>query len=509
MSQTRWGAAPKRAVTAVAVAAIALFGAVAGTTPALAAPEFGGIDPDATGSIIIHKHEHQVGDTPATQSPDGTGAAIPTPGIQGVTFTAAPLLQDGQPVDLTDPAAWNALQSAQANADCTAPAGYTLGAALPEVVTDGAGAATIPAALGAYLVCETAAPAAVVDRAAPFLVTIPYPFEDGWLYDVNVYPKNGVASVQKTITPQEGLGLGSVIEFPVTVKIPALAAGRSFTGFDVVDTLDPRLTPTPAADGVGVGIKSITVDGVPVPGANFAVTAAGQSVQAAFTPSAGLAWLASRAGKSVVVTFQATVTSLGDGTIVNTATEFVNDPEHRNALTSNPVSSGWGDLVIEKVNARTPGDTLAGAKFEVYAAADPYAADCSAATPAGSAVSVSGATEFTTGANGRVTVAGLFVSDSVNDVMNATQRCYVLKETAAPAGFVTPTGDAALTPVAVVKGASTGVDVTIKNAQQNGPELPLTGSSGALLLSVAGGALLIAAAGTGILVSRRRANRAE
>lgn len=508
MGQTSRGGTPKRLGAALATVAIALLGTVALSAPATAAPSFGGIDPDAQGSIIVHKHEHQRGTTPATQNPDGTGTAIPTPGIGGVQFTAYPLLQNGAPVDLADAAAWDALEDLQAGASCTAPAGYTLGTALAPVTTDSTGLATIPTTVGVYVVCETAAPVKVVDRAAPFIVTVPHPFNDGWLYDVNVYPKNGVASVSKTVNAPSGLGLGSVVQFPVSASVPGLAAGRSFTSFDIVDGLDPRLTPTPAADGVGVGVKSVTVDGVAVPAANYSISASGQSVQVTFN-AAGFSWLGGFAGKTVVVTFQATVTSLGDGAITNTASDFVNDPDHRNGLDSNTITTNWGDLVIEKVNARTPSTTLAGAKFEVYAAADAYAADCSAATPTGSAISVNGATTFTTGSDGRAKVAGLFVSDSSNAPMNATQRCYVIKETAAPAGYVTPTGAAALTAVTVVKGASAQVDVTVKNVQQNVPQLPLTGSSGALVLSVAGGALLIAAAGTALLVSRRKAQRAE
>ena len=499
MRQNGTGGTPKRALAALAAAALALLGTVAAATPALAAPALGGIDPDASGSIIVHKHEHQTGSDPVSQNPDGSGTAIPTPGIGGVEFTAFPLLKDGQPVDLSDPAAWDGLDGLQAGADCTAPAGYTLGTALPAVTTAGDGSATIPVDVGVYVVCETAAPDAVVDRAAPFIVTVPFPFEGQWLTDVHVYPKNGVTSVVKTISAQQGLGLGSVVEFPVTVTIPALAAGRSFSSFDIADQLDPRLTPVPAGSGAGVGVKSITVDGTPVAPANFSVSASGQTVTVAFTPTPGLATLSTLAGKQVVVTFQATVTSIGTGVIENTAFDSVNGKRY----TTNTVRSNWGDLVVEKVDA-TRDATLAGARFEVYAAAAPYAADCASATPTGAALQVSGESTFTTGSDGRVTVPGLFVSDSENDTKNAAQRCYVLKEITAPAGYVTPTGAAALFPVAVTTGQTAGVDITVENVQQRVPELPLTGSSGALLLSVAGGALLIAAAGTGILVSRRR-----
>lgn len=509
MSQTSRGGTPKRVAAALAAAAIALLGAVAASTPAMAVQGPGGVDPNASGSIIVHKHEHQTGSNPVVQNPDGSGTPIPTPGIEGVTFTAAPLLKDGAPVDLSDPAAWDTLEGLQPGADCTAPAGYTLGDTLAPVTTDADGAATIPAKVGVYVVCETAAPAHVVDRSAPFIVTIPHPYEGGWLTDVNVYPKNGVTGVTKTVNAQNGLGLGSVVEFDVTARIPALAAGRSLTSFSVQDTLDPRLTPTGAGAGVSAGVKSVTVGGEAVPSQNYAVTVSGQTIDVSFTAAAGLPWLTTRTGQDVVVTFQGTVTSLGNGSIENTAVSFVNDPGKTHGVTTNKVTTNWGDLLIEKVNARTPGDTLEGAKFEVYAAAEPYAADCSAATPTGDAISVDGTREFTTGANGRVTVAGLFVSDSSNAPENAPQRCYVLKETAAPAGFVTPTGDAALTAVAVLTGASSKVDVTVKNVQQRVPELPLTGSSGAMILSVAGGALLIAAAGTAILVSRRRAAHTE
>lgn len=504
MSQNERGGTPKRALAALAVSAIALLGAVGASTPAFAAPELGGIDPNASGSIIVHKHEHQTGTTPVTKNPDGSGDEILTPGIKDVTFTAYPLLKGGAAIDLNDPAAWDQLADLTAGADCTAPSGYELGTALAPAVTGDDGTATIPTDVGVYVVCETDAPAQVVDRAAPFIVTVPYPFEGTWLTDVHVYPKNGVTSVSKTINAQQGLGLGSTVEFPVTVKVPALAAGRTFSSFDIADTLDSRLTPSPAANGVGVGIKSITVDGTPVTAANFGIAASGQTVTLSFTPAAGLDYLRSLAGKEIVVTFQATVTKLGDGVIENTAFDSVNNKKY----TTNKVTTNWGDVVVKKVDAKSNA-TLAGAKFEVYAAADPYAADCTNATATGSALQVDGESEFTTQSNGQVTIPGLFVSDSENDTKNAAQRCYVLKETAAPAGYVTPTGAAALFPVAVKTGATAGVDVTVENVQQKVPGLPLTGSAGALMLSVAGGALLIAAVGTGLIVSRRRTARAE
>ncbi|MFY9678335.1 LPXTG cell wall anchor domain-containing protein, partial [Glutamicibacter protophormiae] len=90
------------------------------------------------------------------------------------------------------------------------------------------------------------------------------------------------------------------------------------------------------------------------------------------------------------------------------------------------------------------------------------------------------------------------------------QRCYVLKETKAPAGFVTPVGDKAFTPVAVKIGANeTGIyDATIVNSQQDVPELPLTGANGQILMVIGGTAVLLVAGGM-VIVSRRRAAREE
>ena len=75
----------------------------------------------------------------------------------------------------------------------------------------------------AYLVCETKAPGDIVQKAKPFVVTIPHPNTaqgaDGqWIYDVNVYPKNEAIDVEKSIQEQKlnGYGVGSLVKFPVS-----------------------------------------------------------------------------------------------------------------------------------------------------------------------------------------------------------------------------------------------------------------------------------------------------
>src|SRR5699024_2464979 len=135
---------------------------------------------------------------------------------------------------------------------------------------------------------------------------------------------------------------------------------------------------------------------------------------------------------------------------------------------------------------------------------------CDGAIATGEALKVNGTDTFTSGKNGVIDIAGLYVSDSEHDKKDATQRCYVLNETKAPAGFVTPTGDKAFTPVAVKIGANeVGVyDATIVNSQQDVPELPLTGANGQILMVIGGTAVLLVAGGM-VIVSRRRAAREE
>ncbi|PRI12528.1 hypothetical protein B4915_00815 [Leucobacter massiliensis] len=487
-------------VGAVAVGMTAMVGA---SSAAFAAPQgYGDIDFDRDGSLTVHKYLHQVNGT------DGDISAAPAAGdftdpVEGVVFTVYPLLKDGQPVDLSVPANWDALGDLTPGAACTAPAGYTLGAGQAMPATGANGAANVALPIGAYQVCETSAPAQIIDSASPFIVTVPMPHENGWVYDVHAYPKNGEATIEKTIEEQQDTGLGSVVKFPVTAPIPT--TGDEWTGFAIRDTLDDRLTPVDPAD------MAVTVDGAALDSSYYELTVSGQQITMNFTP-AGLAWLNqgpnAQAGKKIQVVFAGTVTTLGNGSITNEAELWPNnpgfDPSTNPPIPSNEVETHWGSLEVQKRAAGTTGNEgrLNGAVFEVYNAVDPYAADCSTAEAAGDPVTVNGATEFTSAGTGVISVPGLFVSDSVNPVINAEQRCYVLKEVAAPAGYVLPADP--FTAVTVKIGETTVSDnVEIVNTQQDVPELPLTGAAGQVML-IAGGVAAVAVAAGLVMMNRRR-----
>ena len=512
---------------AAAVGAFALaFVGLGGTTTTARAADLGNIDSSRTGSLLIHKHESgsQTADgTPDGQTPSG-GA-----GVADVVFTAYKITN----LDLTTQAAWDGLKNQQVPADaCGADyaspslGSYTFDGGTASGSTDAQGDTTIGGLpVAAYLVCETSAPSTVKTKAAPFLVTVPFPNNSTnaangngeWLYDVNVYPKNTVvlAPSKGVDVAANGLKTDSQVTFPVTATVPSIASTDSFKHFVISDPLDANLT---SGD-----VASVKVDGQDVDSSYYSITP-GQTVSLGFT-KAGLAFLKTKPNATVEVVFTAKVVSVpAGGVIENTATLYVDtvpqgDPPDTPPLTppsepgtpTNKVATSWGDVKVNKTDADNS-KSLKGATFQVYNAKDPYAASCDNAVKDGSAISVDGATEFTSDDDGVVSIAGLFV-DKKKGAPNEdpvtpdhAQRCYVLVETAAPAGYVLPAN--ADTPVTVKAGlTATGTyDLTVTNSKQNVPQLPLTGANGRLLL-MALGAILVLVAGGAALVARSRKER--
>lgn len=510
--------------------------AMLGSSAATAAPDydFGNIEsvPAGGSSLTVHKYQDQAPGG-ATGNPDGTVTGTFQKPIEDVVFTAYPLLNqaDSKPVDLLTYEGWagttspvrmsleDAAGAVATNADCVAPAGYALGTGVLLSATDQDGMGTAALAVGAYVVCETYAPSTVTKRSNPFLVTIPFPAKEGtpgadagWLYNVHVYPKNTVGEFEKTIEPQTELGLGAAVDFTITGSIPDISP-NTWTEFTVTDTLDPRLdaatipaTVVAPAGATGVGIE---------------YDSAGRTVIVRFTDSA---WLKANAGTNFEITVHTTVNATGvDGVIKNTAQQWVNNPTFDD--TGNPpsttpeVTTNWGTATLKKVDsAETPAGEnvgLQGAEFEVFAAATPYAAtpgECATATTGNAIEFTSGTPQVTTtkvvsDSNGIVNVPALFVSDSKNDPVEAKFRCYVLVETQAPAGYVTPTGDAAKRAIAINTGANDLTGEAIENSRQLIPGLPLTGAQGQVLLITGGIAAAAIVVGL-VLVNRRRQNAA-
>lgn len=499
-----------------AAGAFALGSLMFTTTLASAAPVDGPVDATKTGSLTIHKFEYPAD---GTQNPSGTGTN-PSKPLADVTFRVCAI---GNVTSLgsTTNAGWDQVKGLNANSSAALDgplsgtvAGVDASTTFPlsgcQDVTSTASGATPTLsglAVGAYLVTETSAPSGVT-KGSPFIVTVPTPADTTagatntgkWEYDVNVYPKNLKATAPtKTIggQPANGVVLGQDIDFTISQLIPALPTGQVYTKLVVTDTLDTKLD-------YKTGTVVVKYDGNQLTeGTDYTLTTTGDVITVsliATTPGTP-ASIPVEAGKTLTVDFTATANATGE--IVNQAIVNINDldldGDGKPGTPTNEVKTRWGNLLGEKINAD---DTmmLGGAEFAVYMTTDTDGT-CDAATTADIA-SLTPVTTVTSAADGSIAIPGLWVGDT-ND--NVTNRCYILQETKAPAGYVLPTGDAALHSVAVVPGTVTTATFDVKNDQQLVPGLPLTGGDGQRMLLIAGGALMLLAAGGVLLrVSGRR-----
>ena len=517
----------RRAAAAAGVLTLAFLG-LAPSAVATETPNYGNIKTEVKGSLAIHKHLTGGGKDIGTPTGTAQNADDKGPAVEGVVFTAYPITD----INLKDPAGWdtisNLARTGVPDSACTNPAAPTLGAhtfgkGMASPATTKEGLATITEMpVQAYLVCETTTPGDIVQKAKPFVVTIPHPNTaagaDGqWIYDVNVYPKNEAIDVDKTIQAQKlnGYGVGSLIKFPVSSTAPTLDAKSFYKYFQLKDTLDDRLSEVTATE--------VSLEGATLQPTDYQVDTNGQTVTVTFTAE-GLKKIKAAPGKKVSAVFQGKVTKAGsNGTITNRAqvisdTVYAEQPptpetpptNPDNPPTSDEVTSNWGDLSIKKVDTHQQGQTkagLQGAQFQLYKAKDAYANTCSKVKD-GDPIAINGQTTLTTDAQGAIDIKGLFISDSIDGAdrdnqKDATERCYVLVETKAPAGYVLPAGDAAVTAVKVKVGEVATDNVTVENTKQSVPGLPLTGANGMLILTASGASLLMIAVGS-VLVARYR-----
>ena len=517
----------RRAAAAAGVLTLAFLG-LAPSAVATETPNYGNIKTEVKGSLAIHKHLTGGGKDIGTPTGTAQNADDKGPAVEGVVFTAYPITD----INLKDPAGWdtisNLAKSGVPDSACTNPAAPTLGAhtfgkGMASPATNSEGLATITEMpVQAYLVCETTTPGDIVQKAKPFVVTIPHPNTaagaDGqWIYDVNVYPKNEAIDVDKTIQAQKlnGYGVGSLIKFPVSSTAPTLDAKSFYKYFQLKDTLDDRLSEVTATE--------VSLEGTTLQPTDYQVETKQQTVTVTFTAE-GLKKIKAAPGKKVSAVFQGKVTKAGsNGTITNRAqvisdTVYAEQPptpetpptNPDNPPTSDEVTSNWGDLSIKKVDTHQQGQTkagLQGAQFQLYKAKDAYANTCSKVKD-GDPIAINGQTTLTTDAQGAIDIKGLFISDSIDGAdrdnqKDATERCYVLVETKAPAGYVLPAGDAAVTAVKVKVGEVATDNVTVENTKQSVPGLPLTGANGMLILTASGASLLMIAVGS-VLVARYR-----
>ncbi|MFJ4166520.1 SpaH/EbpB family LPXTG-anchored major pilin [Microbacterium sp. NPDC089698] len=459
----------RKIAAGLGVAALAALGALAVSPAANAADTLSPSNiTGTTGTLTIHKHAGDPGAAgDGTQITDAGKLAALGQGLEGVQFSVQRVSANGTPIDLTTAAGWDQAKTATPANVSSAPFSVAAGTTATTDATGQAVVSNLP--YGLYLVTETSPGTnPIVSPVQPFLVSVPYPNQGAWLYNVHVYPKNKLNTTEptKTVADPKAPVLGSQIVWTVNAPIPALAAGDTYRSFSITDNLDARLT------YVGAVVK---VDGTTLTeGTDYTVS--GNTV-ITFTGT-GLGKLAGKTAVTADIT--TTVTSLGaDGQILNTAVVNTNGSDR----TTNTPQTNWGALKVVKQDATTK-NTLKGAIFEVYDAKN--------------GTKVAG--PFTTNDAGEILVDGLWVGN--NDVKS---KDYWLKETQAPAGYVLP-ADPWTQVTVTAAGSATPTSLTISNTQQQGPNLPLTGGAGSMLFAIVGGALVAAGLGT-IVVRRLRARR--
>lgn len=512
----------QRIAAGVGALAIVLGGSIGAATAAYAdVPSAGTAPGDAaagsTGTLTVHKRA-------GTAGAAGNGTELTSPAgspLGGIAFTAQQVgTWDGSTcvaIDLTTSAGWDAAQAANGAkpaAPAAAPATGDLcnyGQALTQTTADGTGATTFgDLNLGLYYVVEQAN-ANVAEAAAPFYVTVPFSSNSGteaapvttWLYDVHVYPKNSVVDAPtKTIgESQADLVVGADVTWTISQVIPTLTESSSkFTDASVSDVLDSRLAyKSSVVEIVGNGSDVLLVEG----------TDYNRAGNVAWTlTDSGLALLDARQGSTLRVTLTSTVTSVTAenetaGSISNLATVTINNKPR----TTPEVYTYWGNLKVTKHDSTVTGTPLSGAEFQVF---DNAAGTTCPALPASGALATgtsnnAGVVVWTRADQPTPTVTelGLWIANS-NSVIADPTKGYCLYETVAPTGYAANTSGELVT-IGLTDNAL--LTKPVVNTKVPGPALPLTGSTGTLMLSVAGLAL-VGVGGATVLLRRKFAKRA-
>ncbi|MCL1899953.1 MAG: SpaH/EbpB family LPXTG-anchored major pilin [Promicromonosporaceae bacterium] len=456
-------------------------------------------DGDRTANLHVFKHE-----SPATELPaNGLPQNVTNPVVEGVEFT----IRRHPDIDLTTREGWEAAQ------DLTvATFGWADGVDERVGVTDANGRVTFAnLPLGLWMVQETGTPEGILP-GAPFVVALPmtHPLDrDVWMYDVYVYPKNAVVDFTKTVQDADTIAVGDNVQWTITADVPHHTDDYLIDFFRIVDVLDERLAPVTTGTYAPVVSLVPATAGTLVEDTHFTIDWDATTREWTFDFTAvGRALLDTvPAGTQVQIVLNTTVLSVGDGQIVNDARFY---PNYRSYSDESPQRSQtetrFGGILIEKIERGNPENVLAGATFQIFLTEEDAIAQTNPVSIVVDGVSVN---QWTTDADGRVVINGLRLSNFENGAVitdPADWRSFWLVEIESPEGF-----ELLAEPIQFYV-TSEGVvtllgdpNLVVENIPHNaGFRLPMTGSTGTMLLTIGGVVLLAAATGYLVVSSRKR-----
>ncbi|WJY98320.1 SpaH/EbpB family LPXTG-anchored major pilin [Corynebacterium fournieri] len=518
-------------------------------TTAAGVPDASSIPTDGTVKLTINKRVNPTELRPANGEAD-TGAS--GAGLQGVGFTAEKIN-----VDITKQENFNKV-AALANKRDIAGA-KALGTDTPQTFedTNENGQTSLNLPVGAYIIRETKPPKASTTEtyvpADPFIVFLPMTNKEGtgWNKDVQVYPKNSMAKVSKTVvdagknTKSDGAGesgkpgfLGArpaenaVVKYTLDGVVPAAPEGRELKNVTLTDA-------SKSAELQWNKENNAFIKGVYVvrDGAEVAIDAANYTVNSTVeVPKTNPGGLAAGADQAFTVTVDAKKAGLKPGETVrvkveatmlkdDTASKGIENSVRESFVFRNP-STDTDDTPKEtpddkvvtyvgNISVYKRGDenkALAGAEFQIGKCNSDKSGLDGKAIQAG-----------ITDAEGNLTFPGLHVTDYVDDAeATGTIANYCVVETKAPQGYATPKGKAATKEITLTRTTTNKLNAgktafeavansneiangaVVDNVKKTTPTLPATGGMGVLIIVLAGLAII----GGGVYAARRNSQSA-
>lgn len=534
----------RRLVAVMTAAAIASTGGLYGLAatplaPSAQAQEQAAIGTMPTsGNLHIHKYiglpQGDMG-TGEEWAPTDPGALEPAAGV-GYTVYEVP------GTDLTTPAGWAVAEGIEVAELFTNLATREVN---PELTvahtgqTDGNGQLSFEGMdARQYLVVEEPTPISggrYLTSAAPFLVTVPLtnPAGDGWLTDVNVYPKNQAIDGQpvKTVTDPEptgqdseqdltGSSVGELIGYEISTEVPTLQEGASFPGFMITDLLPPEL-------GEPSNVQ-VLLDGTVLSEGQVDTVVYDLDDQWVVRAQITGALEELTSADNLTLSFQAEVGEVTDGAVENQAWVLPGDPgldagdvswDPRTAanagMPSNVTVSKYGDLTIRKHSGEEFSEetALQDAEFALHRCTDGEVAGTELP------IRVNGESTVTTGADGTAVISGIHLgnvqtgaedgSDGWVDIWQDNGNGFCLVEVTAPAGYALLPAPVPvdLTASATSTAEQQRVTVDVRNVSASvGSTLPMTGGWGIFWILAAGALLILA--GIIYAIRNRRAEQA-